>query len=89
MKFNEVKERILSDADVRKEYDSLEPEYQLIRAMITCRQELRMSQQKLSNITGINRADISRLENGTANPSLKTMKRIAEGLGRKLEIRFI
>jgi transcriptional regulator with XRE-family HTH domain len=35
------------------------------------------------------RSDISRLENGTANPSLKTMKRIAEGLGRKLEIRFI
>ncbi len=57
--------------------------------MLVCRQEKNYSQQKLSDVTGINRADISRLENGTSNPSLKTMKRIAEGLGKKLYIRFM
>ena len=33
--------------------------------------------------------DISRIENGNANPSLKTMKRIASGLGKRLEIRIV
>lgn len=48
-----------------------------------------MSQTELARITGINQADISRIEAGKANPSLKTLKRIAAGLGKRLEIRFV
>lgn len=48
-----------------------------------------MSQSELADITGINQADISRIEAGKANPSLKTLKRIAEGLGKRIEITFV
>ena len=89
MKYDELKAQYLSDPKVKAEYDALEPEYQLVLAMISAREEKSLSQQELAEITGINRSDISRLENGNANPSLKTMKRIAAGLGKKLEIRFI
>lgn len=89
MKYSQFKKKLLSNSKVKAEYDALEPEYQLIRAMIDCREEMNLSQQQLADITGINRSDISKLENGSANPSLKTIKRIAEGLGKKVEIKFV
>ena len=33
--------------------------------------------------------DISRLESGTANPSLRTLKRLAAGMGMALKLEFI
>ena len=89
MNFTVLKEEYLKDPAVKAEYDALEPEYQLIRAMLSAREEKNISQQKPADITGIHRTDISKLENGNANPSLKTVKRLAEGLGKRLEIRFV
>ena len=40
-------------------------------------------------MTGITQADISRFENGTGNPSLRTLKRLAEGLGMSLKVEFV
>ena len=39
-------------------------------------------------MTGITQADISRFENGTGNPSLRTQKRLAKGLGMNIKIKF-
>ena len=89
MNYTELKKQLLSDPEVKAEYDALEPEYQFIRDMLACREELSISQQGLADLTGIDRSDISRIENGNANPSLKTMKRIASGLGKRLEIRIV
>ena len=41
------------------------------------------------NTIYIDRVDISKIENGNANPSLKNIKRVAEGLGKKVELRFV
>ena len=89
MTFEELKDLALSDSETRKEYDALEPEYQLILALIELRSEQHLSQQEIANRTGINRSDISRIEHGNANPSLKTMKRIANALGKQLIISFV
>lgn len=48
-----------------------------------------ITQQQLADLTGINQADISRFERGFSNPSLATIKRLAEGLGMGLNIDFI
>ena len=48
-----------------------------------------MTQKQLAEVTGIAQADISRLESGTANPSLRTLKRLAAGLGMELKVEFI
>lgn len=79
----------LKDPSFRKEWEALEPEYQLIRAVLEAREQKGISQQELSEITGINQADISRIENGNANPSLRTMKRLASGLGMKVRLEFV
>lgn len=79
----------LRDPEIRAEYDALEPEFSIIRAMIDARQESGLTQKQLSDRTGIAQPDISKLENGTANPSLKTLKRLATGMGMKLKIEFV
>ena len=48
-----------------------------------------ITQKELAERTGITQADISRIENGTRNPSLAMVKRIAEGLGMRLKLEFV
>ena len=79
MNFDDFKKQLLQDPELKKEYDDLAPEYQIVRAMIKARNELSLSQQELARRTGINQSHISRLESGNYNPSLKFLKRIADG----------
>ena len=83
---NEV---MAKDPDLKKEYDALEPEYDIIQAMIDARKSRNMTQKQLSEKTGITQADISRIENGTRNPSLEMMKRLAKGMGMVLKLEFV
>ena len=72
--FRETLNEQLKNPEFKKEWDELEPEYQIIKAMLDTRNEKAMTQKQLADITGIPQADISRLENGNANPSLRTLK---------------
>ena len=48
-----------------------------------------ITQQQLEDVTGINQADISRIERGFSNPSISTLRRLAVGLGKNLNIDFV
>lgn len=82
---NEMLENQMQDEKFRKEYEEMQPEFDVIRAIV----DARTSQKELSERTGINQADISKLENGTRNPSVSLLKRLAEGMGMVLKIEFI
>ncbi len=79
----------LENPEFKKEYDTLEPEFALIRAILDARREKGITQKELSERTGIAQSDISKLENGSANPSVKTLKRVAAALGKKVKIEFV
>ncbi len=87
--FNAFLSEQLKDENFKKEYDALEPEFAIIRAMIDARRESGMTQKELSERTGIAQGDISKLENGNANPSLRTLQRLAEGIGMQLKVEFV
>ena len=87
--YKKYKEKALENPEVKAEYDALGPEYDLIQAMIDARVNQNITQKELSARTGITQADISRIENGTRNPSLEMVKRIAAGLGMQLKLEFI
>ncbi len=53
---------------------------------IEARQARGLTQRQLSEITGVTQADISRIERGAGNPTEATLKRLAEALGRRLEL---
>lgn len=87
--FRETLNEQLKDPEFRAEWEALEPERQIIRAIIDGREANDLTQKQLAEATGITQADISRLENGTANPSLRTLKRLASGMGMQLKIEFV
>ena len=63
--------------------------HEIIQALIEARHISGMTQKELSELTGIAQSDISKLENGSANPSLKTLQRLAEGMGMTLKLEFV
>jgi len=79
----------LKDPEVRSEWDALEPEFVIIQAIIDARKNAGLTQKQLSERTGIAQADISKIENGDANPSLKTLKRLATAMNTTLKLEFI
>lgn len=88
MKFKDHLKEQLKDPDFRSEYEALEPEYEIIRQIILARKESNMTQKELAERAGIKQGNISRLEQGTYNPSLRSLKKIAKGLDKKLHIEF-
>ncbi len=79
----------MKDESFRKEYEALEPEYEIISSLIDARKACNVTQKQLSEATGIAQSDISRIETGSGNPTIKILKRLAEGLGMDLKIEFI
>nr|WP_325294990.1 helix-turn-helix transcriptional regulator [uncultured Oscillibacter sp.] len=86
--FNELLEEQLKDPEFRAEYEALEPEFAIVQAMIDARKRTGMTQKQLSEKTGIAQSDISKLETGGGNPSLRTLQRLAAGMGTVLHIEF-
>ena len=78
----------LQDNEFKEEWETLEPEFSVMQAMIDARKSAGLTQKQLSEKTGITQADISKLESGNANPSLRTLQRLASGMGMKVKIEF-
>ena len=87
--FRDLLNEQLKDPEFKKEWDDIQPEMDVIRAMIDNRIAQNLTQKELAERTGINQADISKLENRTRNPSLKMLKRLAAGMGMALKIEFV
>lgn len=86
--FEEHKKKLLADPEVRKLYDALGPEYELIRSVIDTRLKKKMTQQELAKKAGTGQSAISRLESGGANPSLGFLQKVATALEADLHISF-
>ena len=85
----ELKKEQMKNPEFIKEYDAIQPEMDVIRAIVDARTSQNIRQKELAERTGINQADISKLENGTRNPSINLLKRLAEGMGMVLKIEFV
>ena len=88
-KFNDHLNEQMKDPAFKGEWGALEPEFNIMQAMIDARKASGLTQKQLSERTGIAQADISKLESGNANPSLKTLQRLAAGMGMKVKVEFL
>lgn len=61
----------------------------LANEIIRIRTEQGITQKELALLCGIQQSNISRLENGTYNPSLQLLEKIALAVGKELMIEFI
>ena len=85
----ELKTELAKDPEFVEAYEELQPELAVMKAIADVRAELNLTQKQVAERTGIAQAEISKLENGTRNPSVKLLQRLADGLGYTLKIEFV
>ncbi len=88
MNHKQVKSLLLKNPAVKSEYDELEPIYEIQKEIIRLRIEKGLSQKDLADLLGTKQSAISRLENGTSNPSILFLSRLAEVLDKKCHVVF-
>jgi DNA-binding XRE family transcriptional regulator len=75
----------LKEPDFVAALNEPEPGYQIARLRI----RRGLTQAKLADIVGVQEATIARLESGSRIPSMSLLKKIAEAINARIEIRFI
>lgn len=70
-------------------YSDTEATRETLDNLITAIRESGISKRQLANKSGVNLDIIQDIENGTCNPSIKTLNRLAKGIGKKIEIGVI
>lgn len=93
MNHNQLKEKALSRKDVREEYESLEPEFTLLREMLMARKATGLTQAEIAERMGTKPPAVTRLESslseGKHSPSLSTIKKYAKAVGYHLEVHLV
>ncbi len=87
--FSDWKKRKLTNPKFKEEYEKLQPEFALIRAMIDARIQSGLTQEDLAQKVGTKQSVISRLERGHGNPTVSFLKKMANAFSSRLEIKFI
>ncbi|WP_293556777.1 MULTISPECIES: helix-turn-helix domain-containing protein [Phascolarctobacterium] len=87
--FDKYLDEQLQNPEFKKEWDENELEYQLMMMILKARNEQNLTQSELAERTGIRQSNISRIEKGQALPSISTLCKIARGLGKQLQIKFV
>ncbi|OGG22019.1 hypothetical protein A3D03_00445 [Candidatus Gottesmanbacteria bacterium RIFCSPHIGHO2_02_FULL_40_13] len=72
-----------------REWEKIEPEYQLARSLIGLRLKKKLSQTDLARKIGTKQPVVSRIESMTTSTTISVLKRIAQALDVKLQIRFL
>ena len=84
--FSEWKKEQIKDPRFKREYDKLEPEFQIARQMIDERIKQNLTQAQLAKKAKTGQAVISRLEGMNAKPSLSLLSKIASALNTEINV---
>ncbi len=87
--WKDLKRELFRNADFRKAYEELEPEFQMARAVIALRVAKGLTQHEMATRAQIQRPMLSRIEGARDLPTLPTLERLAAAIGAKVEIRFV
>lgn len=86
--YRELKKELLKNKEIRKAYDELGPQYDLISSVIRKRLEQGLTQADLAQKVGTKQSAISRFESGAYNPSMLFMGKVAQALGTRVKIKL-
>jgi len=88
MSLSKLKNNAFQNPEVKEAYDDLGSEFELISSLITMREKSGLTQDQVAEKMGTKSPNISRLESGRSNPSLKTLVNYAQACGFKLNLGF-
>lgn len=80
----------MADPEFKKEYEALEPIWELRKELIKLRLKEGKTQEQVAAIMGTKKSNISRLESGekVSFPTLSTISKYANALGYKVKLEF-
>lgn len=78
-----------SDLEMLIEIKQKEVRKNLVEQYVSCRREKKMTQSDIADALGVKRPNITRFENGTYNPTVDMLVKIAECMGKSLEIKLV
>jgi transcriptional regulator with XRE-family HTH domain len=87
----DFKRRALARPEVRREYDKLKEEFELLDDILRARAEAGLTQAELAERIGTTQSAVARMETaiGKHSPSIATLKRYALALGYQLQLRLV
>lgn len=83
-----LKKKALSNPKVKAEYEALEPEFKFIDTLLSMRESAGLTQLEVAERMGTKESNVSRLEKGTGNPTIKTLMKYAKACGCQLDFGF-
>ncbi len=86
--YHDLKKRLLKNKGVKKEYNRLRPEYELLDKIIALRFKQKITQKQLADKLDTKQSAISRLEKGMINPTVDFLNKLASAFGKKLIVEF-
>ena len=89
--FNELLREIESEAVAEgaaavAELEGFRAHYQVAREVMSLRKAHRLTQARLSELSGVGQSEISRIESGRANPTLETLAALAAPLNANVHL---
>lgn len=87
-RITEMHKRWIKEPKYRKVYEALEDEFAVAKAVIAARNRAGLTQMELAQKMGTTQPVVARMEGGRIQPSLRTLRRLAQATGSKLTIRF-
>lgn len=85
-KWNDLKKELLQDPAVKREYVRSHLQHEVARALLQARLSKKLTQAELAKKAGISQVMIARLESGTSNPTLGTIQKVADILGKEIKL---
>jgi transcriptional regulator with XRE-family HTH domain len=93
MTHGELKHTALQNPAVHAAYEALGPEFEILRQMLQARQAAGLTQAQVAERMGTKPPAVTRLESalssGKHSPSLATLRKYAEAVGCRLEVRLV
>ena len=85
------RKKALKKRGVKRQYDELEPAYQLRKKLIAIRHRSGLTQEEIAARLNTSKSNISRLEsvNSKISPKLSTISEYAKAAGYRVKIDFV
>ncbi len=89
MDFNQyLKKSLDEDYELKKEFNMLQPQYEIMEKLVKARAQANLTQKEMAKRCGVKQSNISRLESGKANPTIKFLQRVADSIDCDLVVEF-
>ena len=84
--FNSMLDEQMDDPEFATVFEAEIERLNAAVAVSRAREEARLTQEQLAERSGVSRVTINRIERGKLNPCMKTLSRLARGMGKQVRV---